>query len=48
MIPFKVVKVAIACAETSGVFIFDNSNNGKLFYNANGADAEFGSGGEES
>ncbi|GGA16075.1 DUF4347 domain-containing protein [Okeania sp. KiyG1] len=35
-----------ADAETSEAFIVYNSNNGKLFYNANGTDAEFGSGGE--
>ncbi|NEO55453.1 MAG: DUF4347 domain-containing protein [Okeania sp. SIO3B5] len=33
-------------AETSEAFIVYNSNNGKLFYNANGTDAEFGNGGE--
>ncbi|GGA16082.1 DUF4347 domain-containing protein [Okeania sp. KiyG1] len=33
-------------AETSEAFIVYNSNNGKLFYNANGTAAEFGSGGE--
>ncbi|NEQ76160.1 MAG: DUF4347 domain-containing protein [Okeania sp. SIO2C9] len=33
-------------AETSEAFIIYNSNNGKLFYNANGTEAEFGSGGE--
>ncbi len=33
-------------AETSEAFIVYNSNNGKLFYNANGTEAEFGSGGE--
>ncbi|NEQ76159.1 MAG: DUF4347 domain-containing protein [Okeania sp. SIO2C9] len=33
-------------AETSEAFIIYNSNNGKLFYNANGTAAEFGSGGE--
>ncbi len=35
-----------ADAETSQAFIVYNSNNGKLFYNANGAAGEFGSGGE--
>ncbi len=35
-----------ADAETSEAFIVYNSNNGKLFYNANGTEAEFGSGGE--
>ncbi|MEM1170443.1 MAG: DUF4347 domain-containing protein [Cyanobacteria bacterium P01_H01_bin.35] len=35
-----------ADAETSEAFIVYNSNNGKLFYNANGTAAEFGSGGE--
>ncbi|NER05774.1 MAG: hypothetical protein F6K17_25870, partial [Okeania sp. SIO3C4] len=35
-----------ASAETSEAFIVYNSNNGKLFYNANGTEAEFGSGGE--
>ncbi|MGD1716895.1 DUF4347 domain-containing protein [Dapis sp. BLCC M172] len=33
-------------AETSAAFIVYNSNNGKLFYNVNGIEAEFGSGGE--
>ncbi|NEO55452.1 MAG: DUF4347 domain-containing protein [Okeania sp. SIO3B5] len=33
-------------AETSSAVIVYNSNNGKLFYNANGTEAEFGSGGE--
>ena len=33
-------------AETSEAFIVYNSNNGKLFYNANGTEVEFGSGGE--
>ncbi|MGD1704380.1 DUF4347 domain-containing protein [Dapis sp. BLCC M229] len=33
-------------AETSPAVIVYNSNNGKLFYNANGTEAEFGSGGE--
>ena len=33
-------------AETSEAVIVYNSNNGKLFYNANGTDSEFGSGGE--
>ena len=33
-------------AESSEAFIVYNSNNGKLFYNANGTAAEFGSGGE--
>ncbi|NET45751.1 DUF4347 domain-containing protein [Okeania sp. SIO2B3] len=33
-------------AETSEAVIVYNSNNGKLFYNANGTAAEFGSGGE--
>ncbi|NET45745.1 hypothetical protein [Okeania sp. SIO2B3] len=35
-----------ADAETSSAVIVYNSNNGKLFYNANGIEAEFGSGGE--
>ncbi|MDY7008299.1 MAG: calcium-binding protein, partial [Cyanobacteriota bacterium] len=35
-----------ADAETSEAFIVYNSNNGKLFYNTNGTEAEFGSGGE--
>ena len=35
-----------ADAESSAAFIVYNSNNGKLFYNANGTAAEFGSGGE--
>ncbi|NET45747.1 DUF4347 domain-containing protein [Okeania sp. SIO2B3] len=35
-----------ADAETSEAVIVYNSNNGKLFYNANGTEAEFGSGGE--
>ncbi len=35
-----------ADAETSAAFIVYNSNNGKLFYNVNGTEAEFGSGGE--
>ncbi|NET26454.1 DUF4347 domain-containing protein [Okeania sp. SIO1I7] len=35
-----------ADAETSSAVIVYNSNNGKLFYNANGTEAEFGSGGE--
>ncbi|NES88353.1 MAG: right-handed parallel beta-helix repeat-containing protein [Okeania sp. SIO2B9] len=35
-----------ADAEISEAFIVYNSNNGKLFYNANGTEAEFGSGGE--
>ncbi|MGD1704379.1 DUF4347 domain-containing protein [Dapis sp. BLCC M229] len=33
-------------AETSSAVIVYNSNNGKLFYNVNGTEAEFGSGGE--
>ncbi|NEN89403.1 MAG: DUF4347 domain-containing protein [Okeania sp. SIO3H1] len=33
-------------AETSEAVIVYNSNNGKLFYNANGTEPEFGSGGE--
>jgi len=33
-------------AETSAGIIVYNSSNGKLFYNANGTEAEFGSGGE--
>ncbi|MEM1170444.1 MAG: DUF4347 domain-containing protein [Cyanobacteria bacterium P01_H01_bin.35] len=33
-------------AETSAAVIVYNRNNGKLFYNANGTEAEFGSGGE--
>ncbi|MGD1805262.1 DUF4347 domain-containing protein [Dapis sp. BLCC M126] len=33
-------------AEISPAVIVYNSNNGKLFYNANGTEAEFGSGGE--
>ncbi|NES05067.1 MAG: DUF4347 domain-containing protein [Okeania sp. SIO2F4] len=35
-----------ADAEISPAVIVYNSNNGKLFYNANGTEAEFGSGGE--
>ncbi len=35
-----------ADAETSAAFIVYNSNNGKLFYNVNGTETEFGSGGE--
>ncbi|NEP82811.1 MAG: calcium-binding protein, partial [Okeania sp. SIO3B3] len=35
-----------ASAETSEAVIVYNSNNGKLFYNANGTAAEFGSAGE--
>ncbi|NEQ72237.1 MAG: calcium-binding protein [Okeania sp. SIO2C9] len=35
-----------ADAETSAGIIVYNSSNGKLFYNANGTEAEFGSGGE--
>ncbi|GGA42831.1 DUF4347 domain-containing protein [Okeania sp. KiyG1] len=35
-----------ADAEISAGVIVYNSNNGKLFYNANGTEAEFGSGGE--
>ncbi|NEP76125.1 MAG: calcium-binding protein, partial [Okeania sp. SIO2G4] len=35
-----------ADAEISPAVIVYNNNNGKLFYNANGTEAEFGSGGE--
>ncbi len=35
-----------ADAETSAAIIVYNSNNGKLFYNVNGTEAEFSSGGE--
>ncbi|MEM1169982.1 MAG: DUF4347 domain-containing protein [Cyanobacteria bacterium P01_H01_bin.35] len=35
-----------ADAETSSAVIVYNTNNGKLFYNVNGTEAEFGSGGE--
>lgn len=33
-------------AETSATVIVYNSNNGKLFYNANDIEAEFGTGGQ--